>query len=129
VTIPDYVAIGILILLALLALPRLLREAYQSKLIPPASRSASNHIPTVTASPIPTARRANICCFEDMAFFSKRARRVPEEEAGFCDGCHGAVTKSHIQWFSNFDFVSCLAQNIRPKQLRQLGDVHADSCK
>jgi hypothetical protein len=51
---------------------------------------------------------------------------VPEEEAGFCDGCHGTVTKSHIQWFSNFDFASCLAQNIRPKQLRQLGDIRRD---
>jgi hypothetical protein len=60
---------------------------------------------------------------ETWHFSQKRPRKVPEEEAGFCDGCHGTVTKSHIQWFSNFDFASCLAQNIRPKQHRQLGDV------
>ena len=59
-----------------------------------------------------------------MAFFSKaREEGAREEEAGFCDGCHGTVTKTSIRWFSYFDFVSCFGAKHSAHQLRQLGDI------
>jgi hypothetical protein len=63
---------------------------------------------------------------ETWHFSQKRPRKVPEEEAGFCDGCHGTVTKSHIRWFSDFDFVSCFGAKHSAHQLRQLCDIRRD---
>jgi hypothetical protein len=114
VTISDYVAIGILILLALLALPRLLARSV-SKQIDPTNEQKSQQPHPDCHFQSQQQREQTTVALETWHFPQKRARKVPEEEAGLCDGCHGAVTKSHIQWFSDFDFASCLAQNIRPK--------------
>jgi hypothetical protein len=53
-----------------------------------------------------------------MAFSQKiPLGKVPKEEAGFCDGHHGTVTKTSIRWFSYFDFVSCFGAKHSAHQL------------
>jgi hypothetical protein len=112
VTIPDYVAIGVLIVaLALLALPKLLAGTDQNRLIPPAIRIPNSHIPTVTAKPIPTVMRISICSLRGMAFSHELAGMIFEDKG--C--CHGA--KPISDGLATLDF---------GQQFRQLGDVADD---